>query len=478
MKSLQAYLWPHFEPGDDALLAARKRLTHTMCLLSGIVSSGYALSETVFFYEDGQQLLTLAPLYIISALYFLFAGLVAKSIWVRTAAWALMVGIFAFTMTMRFTTGFFVPGAVYFMTLPMVGGMLLGTRAGIGLSAVMVLTYVGLFVFRDFAPEPSRNVSETEFALQTVINFGILGVASAASALFFMRVMEGVIDQLRDANTELKNYRDNLERLVEQRTLKIEEQSKELSQALQDQKDMNALQNSLVSMVSHEIRTPLAIIDGTARRIGRQGMNLTKDQLEERSKVIRNSVKRLTELVERTLESARYAEGNFNFKSEEFDLRALLTSIISRELSTDDTHTITADLSSLPEMYCGDASLLDHVFSNVISNAMKYSPDTPEITLRTRSSATDFTITIRDQGIGIPKDELNQIASQFFRASTSKGIKGTGVGLFLTRKIVEDHGGTLTVDSEEGKWTEVSISLPYASDVCIGQPCCAAGKAA
>ena len=108
-----------------------------------------------------------------------------------------------------------------------------------GLSAAMVLTYVGLFVFRDFAPEPSRNVSETEFALQTVINFGILGVASAASALFFMRVMEGVIDQLRDANTELKNYRDNLERLVEQRTLKIEEQSKELSQALQDQKDMN-----------------------------------------------------------------------------------------------------------------------------------------------------------------------------------------------------------------------------------------------
>ena len=471
MNSLKAYIWPHFEPGDDALQAARKRLTHTMCLLSGIVSTGYALSETLFFHNDGQHLLALVPLYIISTMYFVFAGLVAKSICVRTAGWALMFGIFAFTMMMRFSTGFFLPGAVYFMTLPMVGGMLLGTRAGIGLSGAMVLIYAGLFAFRDFAPEPSRQISETEFALQTVINFGVLGVASAASALFFMHVTKSVIDQLRDANTELKKYRDNLEQLVEQRTLKIEEQARDLSKALQDQKDMNALQNSLVSMVSHEIRTPLAIIDGTARRIGRQNTKLSKDQLEERSDVIRTSVKRLTELVERTLESARYAEGEFSFKAKEFDLRSLLASIISREQRQTSTHTFSAELSNLPDTYCGDASLLDHVFTNVISNAVKYSPGSPEIDIRTQSDAAYYTITVRDHGLGIPKDELTRISSQFFRASTSKGIKGTGVGLFLTRKIVEDHGGHLTIDSVEGEWTEVTISLPHTSSVCTGQPC-------
>jgi signal transduction histidine kinase len=321
-------------------------------------------------------------------------------------------------------------------------------------------------------------ITGDEIAFQSMISFSVLGALCAACALFFMSLMEKVIRHLQKVNAELEGYKANLERRVEERTKTIQAQAQELAEALEAQKQANILQNTLVSVVSHEIRTPLAIIDGHARRMARGAEKMSPEDIADRATTVQKSVKRLTQLIERTLESARYAEGAIAFQPRPFDIRSLLDDIVSREQEQTTTHRLRADLGDLPETYCGDPNLLDHVFSNIISNAIKYAPEAPDVYIRAETENNAVVVRVRDCGVGIPASELSTISNRFFRASTAKGINGTGIGLFLTRRITEDHGGTLSIDSVEGEWTEVTARLPIVSAVCVASDCCDDGLAA
>lgn len=460
MGLVRSYLWPDFDDNGNALLAARKRLTHVMCLLSGTIMGFYAYGELMVIVQNDLNYSSVIPYLLTPPILFVLAGLVAKDLFVRGASAFLILLMYSFTLTMRLDTGFFVPGAVYFIAIPMVGGMLLGFRAGIGLSLLVIATYAGLYIFRHDAPPPARIISEDEFAMQSAISFSVLGTTCAASALFFMSVMEAVIQKLHQANDELNAYKQNLEKLVEDRTRTIRSQAEELEVALDAQKQANALQNSLVSVVSHEIRTPLAVIDGSARRMSRKADAMDSKEIAQRSDAIRKNVERLTQLVERTLESARYAEGAISLQCKPFNLKGLIDEVCDREKERTQFHVFHKDLSALPDEFYGDPNMLYHVFSNIVSNAMKYAPDNPAIQVRTDRSAHALTIRIRDHGVGIPAEELPRITNRFFRASTSHGFEGTGVGLFLSNRIIEDHGGSLNVSSEQGKWTEISVTLP------------------
>jgi signal transduction histidine kinase len=103
---------------------------------------------------------------------------------------------------------------------------------------------------------------------------------------------------------------------------------------------------------------------------------------------------------------------------------------------------------------------MDQIFTNLLSNAVKYAPESPKIEVKAGTVGDNIIVAVRDHGLGVPKDELPKLFEKFFRASTSTGIPGTGIGLHLVKHLAELHQGQVTVDSTEGKGATFSLSFP------------------
>lgn len=267
-------------------------------------------------------------------------------------------------------------------------------------------------------------------------------------------------------NEELTFHRDNLASEVKRRTAELEEHALKLQQALAQEKELNALQNQFVSMVSHEFRTPLTVIDATARRVEKKASGMTQEELAERMSRVRSSVKRLSGLVERTLDASRLANGSIEYNPVSIDLPAFIDEVLDRqkEAATNVEFSVTA--TNLPATLTGDPQLIDHMLSNVLSNAIKYSPHDPVISITASADDVRFNFVVRDNGVGIPAGEIDKVMERFYRAKTSDGIPGTGIGLNFVAELVEMHNGCICIDSEEGEWTEVTISLPLDGRTC------------
>ncbi|NKF22237.1 sensor histidine kinase [Solimonas marina] len=232
-----------------------------------------------------------------------------------------------------------------------------------------------------------------------------------------------------------------------------------LQAALEHERDLNQLQRRFVSMLSHEFRVPLAVIDSSAQRMMRKAYDMSADDIRKRGVRIRAAVARLTETVDTLLEDARMAEGSLEFSPRRIDLIPLMRAIIQQQ----------AELQLRPRIeFAHDESLkvdadpfmVEHMFANLLSNAVKYAPDSDCVWVGAGQQGDRAEIVVRDQGVGIPAGELQQICNRFFRASTSAGIPGTGLGLHLVRQLAERHGGELRLDSAAGAGTTATLSLP------------------
>ena len=239
------------------------------------------------------------------------------------------------------------------------------------------------------------------------------------------------------------------------------EQAEKLSVALERERELNGLQRQFVSMVCHEFRTPLAIIDGKAHRILRRHETMAPERLLEAIGSIRLSVSRLTELMESVLNAARLEAGNIEFAPHPCDPGEMIREVVANYREVNPRHRIIDDLELLPSQFVMDIKLVRQVISNLLSNATKYSSEGSNVWIDASSSPSGgLTICVRDEGIGIPKAELDRLFERFFRASTSTGIAGTGIGLHMVKALVDLHHGTIDIDSEEGKGTTISVCLP------------------
>ena len=268
-------------------------------------------------------------------------------------------------------------------------------------------------------------------------------------------------EQLEHSSRELQDHRDHLQQLVDERTRTIVAQADELQRALDVEKELNGLQRQFVSMVCHEFRTPLAIIDGSAQRILRRGDRIEPDRLKGTLEKIRTSVLRLTDLMESVLSAARLEAGTIKFDPMPSAPRDIVLEIVANYQDLNQDHHLIVDIDALPELFLMDAKLIRQVISNLISNAIKYSPAGTRVWIDGGvSDDGGMTLSVRDEGVGIPPAEVQSLFERFFRASTSTGIAGTGIGLNMAKALVDMHGGTIDVTSEEGVGTEFSIYLP------------------
>lgn len=254
---------------------------------------------------------------------------------------------------------------------------------------------------------------------------------------------------------------ERLESEVAARTRELELQKEQLKGALDKERELSGLQRHFVAMVSHEFRTPLAIIDGSAQRLVRRQGDVTPDRLMSSVNRIRTSVSRLTDLMESVLSAARLENGTIEIDPSPCDICDLVSEVCLNHQEVNPTHHLIADLPGHVGEICVDANLIRQVVSNLVSNAIKYSPAGTHIWVRGDVSDGDgITLSVRDEGPGIPSNEMDKLFDRFFRGSTSTGIIGTGIGLHMAQVLVALHGGNISVDSAEGKGTTFTIHLP------------------
>lgn len=271
---------------------------------------------------------------------------------------------------------------------------------------------------------------------------------------------------IRDIS-ERKNSEQVLEKRIFHATRELNAKSQSLEDALRKEKHLNQMQRQFVSMASHEFRTPLAIIDSTAQRLlnimvrsGTMASPEGKQVLDNKVSKIRYAIKRLTSLIESTLAAENIDSGKMELNTGTCNLHSLIWEICERQQEISSAYNITADLEGLPFQFMADSGKLDQVFTNLLSNAVKYSPDGKNIEVCGGQKDGNAVISVTDHGLGIAKSEQAKIFDRFYRASSSVGIVGTGIGLYLVKEFVSLHSGSVSVDSIEGEGTTITVRIP------------------
>jgi two-component system, OmpR family, sensor kinase len=238
-----------------------------------------------------------------------------------------------------------------------------------------------------------------------------------------------------------------------------------LEEQLAHEQRLALLQRNFVSMASHEFRTPMTVIDGHARRLDKVKDTIAPAEIGERAGKIRSAVLRMTQLIENLLNSSRLIDGGSGLylTVAPMDVRALLQEVcqLHREMVPGLELNQRFAASAVPMI--GDAKLLFQAFSNLISNAVKYSPAGGGIEVSMESSPDQVVIAVSDRGIGIPAGDLEHLFERYHRGSNVSGIVGTGVGLYLVKTAVELHRGSVEVQSREGEGSCFTVRLPRAA---------------
>ena len=234
-----------------------------------------------------------------------------------------------------------------------------------------------------------------------------------------------------------------------------------MASALEKERELNELKSRFVSMASHEFRTPLASILAVVETLDAYRHKLSDEQFTKRFQKIRGHIAFLTEIMEDMLLLARMQERRLSFNPVLLNLDAVVQSVLEEfEIQSVPSPRLTYTYDDqLSEIYL-DKKLIRQIITNLISNAIKYSPSEEQISLQIEKEENTVVIRVQDKGIGIPKEDLKHLFEPFHRANNVGNISGTGLGLVITKEAVEAHSGTITVESSVDSGTTFIVMLP------------------
>lgn len=222
------------------------------------------------------------------------------------------------------------------------------------------------------------------------------------------------------------------------------------------------MQSVFISTVHHELRTPIAIIKGYASTLGRDDVEWDRQVIRENVAIIEDEADRLTDLVEDLLTASKIqAARELRLNIADTDLRSVAARSVAR-LESQTRHPIVLSFADNFPLIPGDEIRLRQVIENLLTNAIKYSPEDTTITLGGRFTENSVTVFVRDEGAGIPKDEIDKVFERFYRVDDQLTSRkhGTGLGLYLVKAIVEAHGGEISVKSQVGSGSTFFFTLP------------------
>ena len=273
-------------------------------------------------------------------------------------------------------------------------------------------------------------------------------------------------------------FRNNAIELMRSQRL-LARQAALLEEQLAHEQRLALMQRNFVSMASHEFRTPLTVIDGHARRLDKIKDSVKPAEIAERAGKMRSAVLRMTHLIDNLLNSSRLIDGGAELylQPADIDVAALLQEVCQLHREMVPTAKIAERFAALPMQITGDAKLLFQVFSNLLANAIKYSPAGGVIEVEADVTADSVVVAVSDHGIGIPAIDLDHLFERYHRGSNVSGIVGTGVGLYLVKMAIDLHRGSVEVESEEGKGARFIVRLPRQSTPVAMDPSASAAVA-
>jgi signal transduction histidine kinase len=236
---------------------------------------------------------------------------------------------------------------------------------------------------------------------------------------------------------------------------------KELRLSLEHEKELSELKSRFVSIASHEFRTPLAAILSSTESVIAYRDRLTDVQIDHKLTTITQQVKHLTNIIEDVLNLGRIQAGRIDFRPVDLDLNVLCQDVL-RELQAnrDNMPRIQYNCNFSHVMMYLDETLIRQAFTNLVSNAIKYSAPDKAIIINLEKTDNLLVLRVQDQGIGIPDADIKHLFEPFHRATNVGTIPGTGLGLSITQEAVEMHGGTISVDSKISVGTTITVNIP------------------
>jgi len=311
-------------------------------------------------------------------------------------------------------------------------------------------------------------VAEIAKSKPEILTVLMTGHGSIDSALEAMK--RGASDYLtKPLNLEEMFVR--LQKVLEekQRFVKLRDFAAQLEKANQDLKRIDEMKSEFVSIASHELRTPLASIKNAVQLIlqGKTG-EINENQKKFLSMADRN-ISRLTNILNSLLDLSRIESGKIDMKIEELDPRALIEFILSSLKPQADGKSAQLKIEigkKLPSVY-GDREKVEQILTNLVGNAIKFTPEGGEISVSAHPSprgGNKLAISVRDSGIGISEDQQEKIFEKFHQVEGSlhRSVSGTGLGLAITKGLVEAHHGEIWVESEIGKGSTFTFTLPIS----------------
>ncbi|HNI96290.1 MAG TPA: HAMP domain-containing sensor histidine kinase, partial [Leptospiraceae bacterium] len=224
-------------------------------------------------------------------------------------------------------------------------------------------------------------------------------------------------------------------------------------------KELNRLKNRFVSMISHEFRTPLTVILTNVQLMEKFGSNYSEKDKEIRYSRIYSSFKRVNDLLEDVLQAGKLQEGKFSLKKEEIQLSEFIRTNADL-VNEEERISVNVNIDEKPTVFT-DRKLLAHIVTNLLSNALKYSPKESPVELNVISSQSELKVEVKDRGIGIPKDDLEKVFEIFHRAGNADSYKGTGLGLSLVKEYTNLLGGEIQVQSEENQGSVFTLRIVW-----------------
>lgn len=224
-----------------------------------------------------------------------------------------------------------------------------------------------------------------------------------------------------------------------------------------------AVRDEFISIVSHELRTPLTMLklytQGMQRQCEKRGEELFSDYLVK----MNSQVDKLNLLIDDLLHISKTQSGTLDFHEEAFDLNSAIAEVVVGVQLTAKRHHIRVE-GRIERAVWGDKGRIGQALINLLTNAIKYSPDAATVIVRLSSEKDAASVTVQDFGIGIDKEHQHKIFNRFYRIDTphEKTVPGLGIGLYIAYEIVKRHGGLLSVTSSAGKGSQFRFTLPYS----------------
>lgn len=255
--------------------------------------------------------------------------------------------------------------------------------------------------------------------------------------------------------TELIEYRMALE-------MKVDERTQALKRALQKEKEAVEIKSRFVSIASHEFRSPLSSIQFQTNFIRQNRGEINSEDLEKRLNSIEKHAQHMSALLDDVLSYEKAESSKIKLDLTEIDLSEFLNRMVEEasHFKQKEPCSVKADFNNIPRVINSDEKLLRSILINLLTNAIKFSPGKEHVYLNVKGLGHQLILIIRDEGIGIPDEEIDKVFEPFLRGKSVSSIQGTGLGLSIVKKSVELLNGTIHVSSEVWKGTTFTVTIP------------------